>query len=137
MVSRRDAIPPTSRSVHSPRGIKPACNLRFIGGLSGRLGDDALDDATAQIHRPVPAAAKSGPMGRCQFLAAHQREGPTKPSFTTASRWEQAQWLDWLDLKNDMAPSFKGSRGGATVVERFIKGAGAPQRRGDGGPACG
>jgi hypothetical protein len=54
-----------------------------------------------------------------------------------ASRWEQAQWSDWVDLKNDMAPSFKGSRGGATVVERFIKGAGAPQRRGDGGPACG
>jgi hypothetical protein len=38
-----------------------------------------------------------------------------------------AQWSDWLNVKNDMAPSFRGSPGGPIVVERFIEGAGASQ----------
>jgi hypothetical protein len=32
---------------------------------------------------------------------------------------ERAQWADWLDASNDMAPSFKGSPLGSIAVERF------------------
>jgi putative SOS response-associated peptidase YedK len=39
----------------------------------------------------------------------------------------RAQWADWLDVKNDMAPSFKGSAPGSIAVERFVEGAPAPQ----------
>jgi len=39
---------------------------------------------------------------------------------------ERAQWADWLDVKNDMAPSFGGSLAGAIAVERFVEGAAAP-----------
>jgi putative SOS response-associated peptidase YedK len=34
---------------------------------------------------------------------------------------ERARWADWLDLRNDMAPSFKGSPAGSVAVERFVE----------------
>jgi putative SOS response-associated peptidase YedK len=40
---------------------------------------------------------------------------------------ERAQWSDWLDVKNDMAPSFRGSPEGTITVERFVEAAAAPQ----------
>jgi hypothetical protein len=45
----------------------------------------------------------------------------------TDGEWMPAQWSDWLNVKNDMAPSFRGSPGGPIVVEGFIEGAGASQ----------
>jgi hypothetical protein len=40
---------------------------------------------------------------------------------------ERAQGSDWLDAKNDMAPSFRGSPAGSISVERFVEPAAAPQ----------
>jgi putative SOS response-associated peptidase YedK len=34
---------------------------------------------------------------------------------------ERAQWADWLDVRNDMAPSFRGSPAGSIAVERFVE----------------
>lgn len=34
---------------------------------------------------------------------------------------ERAQWADWLEPANDMAPSFKGSPAGAIRAERFVE----------------
>jgi putative SOS response-associated peptidase YedK len=34
---------------------------------------------------------------------------------------ERASWADWLDVRNDMAPSFLGSPGGTISVERFVE----------------
>ena len=33
---------------------------------------------------------------------------------------ERADWDDWLNPANDMAPSFKGSPAGTITVERFV-----------------
>jgi hypothetical protein len=33
---------------------------------------------------------------------------------------ERGQWADWLDVRHDMAPTFKGSQAGTIAVERFI-----------------
>jgi hypothetical protein len=40
---------------------------------------------------------------------------------------ERAQWADWLDVKNDLAPTFLGSSAGSISVERFVEPAAAPQ----------
>jgi putative SOS response-associated peptidase YedK len=34
---------------------------------------------------------------------------------------QRAQWSDWLNPANDMAPSFKGSPAGTIAVERFVE----------------
>jgi putative SOS response-associated peptidase YedK len=34
---------------------------------------------------------------------------------------ERAQWADWLDVRNDMAPTFKGSSAGTIAAERFVE----------------
>jgi putative SOS response-associated peptidase YedK len=40
---------------------------------------------------------------------------------------ERDQWADWLDVGNDMAPSFRGSPAGTIHVERFIEAPAAAQ----------
>jgi putative SOS response-associated peptidase YedK len=40
---------------------------------------------------------------------------------------ERAQWADWLDARNDMAPAFKGSAAGSIAVGRFVEGEATPQ----------
>jgi putative SOS response-associated peptidase YedK len=34
---------------------------------------------------------------------------------------ERAQWSDWLDVRNEMAPTFRGSPAGSIAVERFVE----------------
>ena len=34
---------------------------------------------------------------------------------------DHAQWADWLNPTNDMAPLFKGSPAGTVAVERFVE----------------
>jgi len=40
---------------------------------------------------------------------------------------ETARWADWLDVANDMAPSFRGSPAWTIIVERFVEAPAAPQ----------
>jgi putative SOS response-associated peptidase YedK len=40
---------------------------------------------------------------------------------------ERADWSDWLDVKNDMAPRFRGSPAGSIKIERFVEAVSAPQ----------
>jgi len=65
------------------------------------------------------AEAADGPLNSFTLLTCPP--GPDQAPFHNRQPviLERGQWDDWLDVKNDMAPSFQGSPAGAIAVERF------------------
>jgi len=53
--------------------------------------------------------------------------GRARPARSATVILERAQWYHWLNVKKDMAPSFRGSPAGSITVEQFVEAAAAPQ----------
>jgi putative SOS response-associated peptidase YedK len=67
------------------------------------------------------AETADGPLDSFALLTS--APGPDQAPYHTRQPviLERAQWDDWLDVKNDMAPSFRGSPVGSVAVERFVE----------------
>lgn len=73
------------------------------------------------------AETADGPLDSFTLLTS--APGPDQAPYHTRQPviLDRAQWADWLDAKNDMAPSFRGSPAGTIAVERFVEAPAAPQ----------
>jgi putative SOS response-associated peptidase YedK len=67
------------------------------------------------------AETADGPVDSFTLLTS--APGPNQASYHNRQPviLQRAQWSDWLNPANDVAPSFKGSPAGTIAVERFVE----------------
>lgn len=73
--------------------------------------------------------AETGGWSDRQLHASDERTGPDQAPYHNRQPviLERAQWGDWLDVTNDIAPAFRGSPAGTLAVERFVDAPAVPQ----------